>query len=584
MGKFSYNEKTFLLNGEPFQILSGSIHYFRTVPEYWDDRLEKLRQCGFNTVETYTCWNLHERKEGEFDFTGMLDLGRFIDIAASKGLYCIVRPGPYICAEWDYGGLPSWLMNYRHMRVRCLDKTFLEKEFRYLDKLFEILRPRLITNGGNVIMLQVENEYGSYGNDHEYINTLADHYRESGMDVVLFTSDGASNMYLGGGTSKDLLATVNFGSGHETHFKFLQDYRPGQPIMCAEFWEGWFDWWYEGHHRRVPDDVAQELDEMLSSGASVNFYMFCGGTNFGFYNGANDQDVYVPQTTSYDYDAALTEAGDLTKRFFEVRAVAEKHFCKLPELSVGNTEKKAYGRLELTSAALLFDNLENISHAVKSAYPLTFEELGVDFGFTLYRTEIDYPIEEHINIDPVRDRAIVFIDGKFAGIKERDRRNDDIVFTCLRGEKHTIDILVENMGRVNYGVKMAENDKGLVNPARLGPQNMFGWTMYPLTMDDLNNLKFSGFDNKTTFPAFLRGELIIEGTPCDTFIRLDGFDKGFVKVNGFNIGRYWNPAGPQKTLYIPAPLLKEGSNEIIVFELSGCEEPAVTFVDAPDLG
>ena len=584
MASFTYEGTEFLLDGKPVQILSGSIHYFRTVPEYWRDRLRKLRQCGFNTVETYTCWNLHERREGVFDFSGMLDLARFIDIAKEEGLLCIIRPGPYICAEWDFGGLPSWLLKYRSMRIRCLDKDFFEKETRYLDKIFDIVRPRLITNGGNVIMLQVENEYGAFGNDHGYIKALAEHYRKSGIDVMLFTSDGPSNLFFGGGSDPDLLMTANFGSSYEENLNFLKNYRSGQPVMCAEFWEGWFDWWGEPHNRRDPDDVAEELDGMLSSGASVNFYMFCGGTNFGFYNGANDFGHYHPTVTSYDYDAALSECGDLTKRYFEVRKVAEKYFGKLPELTVKDLPKKAYGKVKLTSSAGLLDNIQKISSPVKSAYPLTMEELDVDFGFVLYSTVVDYPVDAPLIIEPLRDSAYIFINGVFAGIKERDGRNDEIDIHCEKGKKCRIDVLVENRGRVNYGVRLASEQKGLVEPARLGQQNLFGWTMFPLLMEDLIGLEYSSAcTKKIECPAFLRGELAVEGDPCDTFLRLAGFDNGFVKVNGFNIGRY-RGIGPQKTLYVPAPLLHTGANEITVFELTGFDVPEVEFTDRPDLG
>lgn len=584
MGSFTYNRDHFLLNGEPFRILSGAIHYFRTVPEYWRDRLEKLKQCGFNTVETYISWNLHEKHEGIFDFAGILDLGRFIDTAKELGLLCIIRPGPYICAEWDYGGLPSWLLNYPSMRIRCMDKTFLEKEERYLDKVFEIIRPRLITNGGNIIMVQVENEYGSYGNDHEYIAHLSDYYVKSGIDVPLFTSDGPGELYFGGGSAEGVLATGNFGSNWRSAFDFIREYRPDQPLMCSEFWEGWFDSWYGKHNRRTPDDVAEELDGMLSAGGNVNFYMFCGGTNFGFHNGANVYDKYVSTVTSYDYDAALTECGDLTKRYFEVRAVAEKHFGKLPELTVFNTPKKAYGNVGLKESAPLFDNLNRISSLVKSSYAMTMEELGVSFGFALYSAVIDYPVKENLVIEPLRDRALVFVDGEFKGVKERDRRNDDVLIDNRRGESKRIDILIENMGRVNYGVTMSDNKKGLVGGARLGQQQIFGWEMYPLAMEDLSGLEFVSSPCGISFPTFLRGELIIEGVPCDTFLRLDSLKKGFVVVNGFNVGRYWTEVGPQKTLYVPAPLLREGSNEIIIFELHGCDELKIDFTDVPDLG
>ena len=354
--------------------------------------------------------------------------------------------------------------------------------------------------------------------------------------------------------------------------------------MCSEFWEGWFDTWYGPHHRREPDDVAEMLDGMLGAGGNVNFYMFCGGTNFAFNNGANEFETYDPQTTSYDYDAALTEAGDLTKRFYEVRAVAEKYFDNLPAITVTNTPKKGYGKLKLVESADLIDQLDNISTAVKSAYPKAMEDLGCDFGFTLYSTVIDYAVEAPLIIEPLRDRAMIFFNGVFQGVKERSRRNDEIKFVCKRGESARIDILVENMGRVNYGTTMWDNLKGLVNGARLGQQYMFNWTMYPLTMDDISGLNYAPIVPKKDRPAFYRAELEIEGTPCDTFLRLDSFHKGFVKVNGFNVGRYWTDAGPQKTLYIPAPILKEGKNEIVVFELHGSDDYTIEFTDTPDLG
>ena len=323
---------------------------------------------------------------------------------------------------------------------------------------------------------------------------------------------------------------------------------------------------------------------MLEAGANVNFYMFCGGTNFGFHNGANEFETYTATLTSYDYDAALSECGDLTKRYYEVREVAGKHFGKLPPLTVKNTEKKAYGELRFGEYANLLENADNISSPVKCAYPLTMEELGVDFGFVLYTAEIDYPVTEKLIIEPLRDRAIVFIDGVFAGIKERDRRCDDIEITCGKGEKRRIDILVENTGRVNYGASMDDGSKGLVNPARLGQQKLFGWTMHPLPMEDLSGLKFRPADGNNECPAFFRAELNIDEAPCDTFLKPSGFEKGFVVINGFNIGRYWNSPGPQKTLYVPAPILKKGANEVIICELSHVDEPQAEFCGEPDLG
>lgn len=584
MSRLTYDKDRFYLDGEPFQIRSGSIHYFRHVPEYWLDRLKKLRAAGFNTVETYTCWNLHERKEGEFDFSGMLDLAKFLDLAAELGLYAIVRPGPYICAEWDFGGLPSWLLTYPNMRVRCMDPLFLEKEKRYLDQIFAILRPRQITQGGNILMVQVENEYGSFGNDHVYLAHLAEYYRACGIDTLLFTSDGAGDWMLGGGTIPGTLAAANFGRRWQEEFGVLKEFRPEQPCMCAEFWEGWFDSWYQPHHRREPDDVAELYDGMLGAGHNVNFYMFTGGTNFGFHNGANDYEKYYPQTTSYDYDAMLTEAGDLAPRFFAIRAVNEKYAGKLPPIDVDNSKKAAYGEIALTQSVRLADALDQISAPVHCAYPMTMEELGADFGFVLYETVVDYAVEDRpLEIEPLRDRVHIFIDGKFAGIKERDRRNDEVRVTVQPGSSVKISLLVENLGRVNYGVTMSDNRKGLPGGARLGQQYLFGWTMYPLTMDDLSGLRFVD-GAQADCPVFLRGELEISGEPADTFIRLPGFTKGFVVVNGFNLGRYWNPAGPQKTLYLPAPILREGQNEIIVFESDGYETPTILSEALPDIG
>lgn len=585
MSKFTYDASNFYLDGKPFMIRSGSIHYFRCVPEYWRDRLMKLRAAGFNTVETYTSWNLHERREGEFDFDGILDLGKFLDIAAELGLYAIVRPGPYICAECDFGGLPSWLLNYPDMHFRCMDELFLEKEERYLKKIFDIIRPRLITNGGNILMTQVENEYGSFGNDHNYMRHLADFYRKNGIDTVLFTSDGSVHKWmLGGGSIPGVLETANFGSDPERNFRLLKDFRPDEPRMCSEFWEGWFDFWYDKHNVRTPDDVAELYEEIVKNGDNVNFYMFYGGTNFGFFNGANYFGEYKPQVTSYDYDAMITESGDLTDRFYKIRAVSEKYFGALPKLDVKNTEKKAYGKIELTESAPLFENLDDLAEKKTAAHPLTMEKLGADFGYTHYRTYIDYPTEKvPLVIDPLRDRAIIYIDGKFAGIKERDRRNDEITIDVGDNERVRIDILVENMGRINYGENMPDGRRGLVKPARIGQQFIFGYEMWPLKMDDLSALRF-GKVKTGTVPAFLRGNLNIDSDPCDTFLRLDGFGKGFVKVNGFNIGRYYNTAGPQKTLYVPAPLLKKGDNEIIVFESDGFTKDYITSEAAPDLG
>lgn len=580
---FTYHKDQFMLDGEPFSIMSGAIHYFRTVPEYWEDRLTKLKACGLNTVETYTCWNLHERREGQFDFSGILDIERFIETAERLGLWVILRPGPYICAEWEFGGLPSWLLSYPDLALRCDDPVYLEKVRPYYRELLCRVRPHLCTNGGNVIMVQVENEYGSYGDDKAYLQKVVEIYKENGIDCLLFTSDGTARWMLSGGTLPDILAVANFGS-HTEQILALNDFQQDRPLMCGEFWDGWFDHWYEdGHVLRPDQEIEHELNVFFDLGASFNIYMFHGGTNFSFWNGANHPGEYQPTVTSYDYRALLTEAGDTTRLYDTIKRVIEQRTGKpAPDIAVKNSEKAAYGSLMLTEQADLFDNLDSLATPVKAAFPKTMEQLGQDFGFTLYRTTVQGPIEPlQLCFGELHDRGIVFVNGKLAGIKERDRRDDEITIALDFGESATVDILVENMGRVNYGINLLDR-KGIIGGVRLGQRYHFGWEMYPMTMDDLSNLIYKSLSGFTA-PTFLRGTLHLESAPKDTFIRLDGFTKGFVMVNGFNIGRYYNPAGPQKTLYVPAPLLKQGDNEIVVFESDGFTDPTIEFVDDPEL-
>jgi len=585
MGILTYDKKNFLMDGEPYRIISGAIHYFRIHPDYWEDRLTKLKACGFNTVETYTCWNLHERQEGVFDFSGLLEIERFISIAESLGLNVIVRPGPYICSEWEFGGLPSWLLRYPQMGLRCCDPLYLEKVTPYYRELLSRIRPHLSTNGGGVIMMQVENEYGSYGDDSEYIRKVASIYRENGIDCLLFTSDGTTLWMLSGGTVPELLSVANFGSNVKKRASELRAFRPDQPFMCGEFWCGWFDHWYEAHHTRTSDDISSLLGDFFEVDGSFNFYMFHGGTNFSFWNGANHTgSEYQPTITSYDYCAPLSEAGDMTDTYFAIRDVIEKSTGKkAPDLPVKNLPKAAYGELMLSECAPLFENLSRISSPIHTAYPQTMEQLCQDFGYIVYSTELRGPFEPlELILTHLHDRAHIFLNGKLVGLRERTRRHDSVKIGLSYGESARLDILVENMGRVNYGPKLFDQ-KGIVGGIRLGQRFHFGWDHYRLPMDDLSSLVWKKAE-AACVPSFYRGFLNIEGKPADTFIRLDGFEKGFVTVNGFNIGRYYNSAGPQRTMYIPAPLLREGENEIIVFESDRCDSPRVTFVDTPELG
>ncbi|KQL52894.1 beta-galactosidase [Heyndrickxia shackletonii] len=569
----------FMINGEPTRIISGVIHYFRVVPEYWEDRLIKLKECGFNTVETYIPWNLHEPVEGSFSFEGLADIERFIKTAKKVGLYVIIRPSPYICAEWEFGGLPSWLLKDKHIRLRCIDPLFLEKVDAYYDVLMPILVPHLCTNDGPIIAMQIENEYGSYGNDQKYLQYLKEAMEKRGIDVLLFTSDGPTDSMLQGGMAKGVLATVNFGSGVNQSFDKLEEYQPNQPLMCMEFWNGWFDHWGEKHHTREAEDVAKTLDEMLKRNASVNFYVFHGGTNFGFYNGANHGEKYEPTITSYDYDVLLTEHGVPTEKYFAVRKVIEK-YVPLPPIALPEPiPVKDFGEIPMTKSAILFDSLDVLSIPAERICPETMEEMGQDYGFIYYETKISGPRKDNkLILQDAHDRALVYLNGRYIG--EITRWDQQEIILDIPEDGARLGILVENMGRINYG-PFLKDYKGITEGVRLNGQFLFHWTIYPLPLKDLTRLEFTDISKMVHTPQFYKGSFTVD-QPADTFLNFEGWKKGVAYINGFNLGRYWE-IGPQQTLYIPAPLLKKGVNEIILFELHGTMKPSIYLSDTPVL-
>jgi len=556
------------------QILSGAIHYFRVHPDYWRDRLEKLLACGFNTVETYVPWNFHEPKEGQFQFEGFGDLQRFIETADDVGLKVIIRPGPYICAEWEFGGLPAWLNKDRNMRLRCAWQPYLEKVRNWFSVLIPKFTPYLQTNGGPVIAVQVENEYGSYGNDKEYLAYIKNLLEELGVDCLLFTSDGPTIDMLANGTLPGVWMTANFGSNPEGGFKLLREFQPEGPDMCCEFWCGWFDHWGKNHNTRDASDVADVLERMVKTGASVNMFMFHGGTNFGFWNGANKDEngKYWPTITSYDYHALLSESGDMTPAYYACKAVLEKYFGAAPAIPVADSPKKAYGKVALTKRTSLW---EHLGEPVKAAAPLTMEELDQGYGYVLYRKEIELPpvsrefLTQHdygmeLSITGLRDRAVVFIDGEKVGVLYCNNPGEKINLPLPNGsDSFRLDILVENMGRVNYGLDLAY-PCGISGSVRIGHGATFGWEMYSLPLD---TIPVGTTQTTAACPAFYQGTLEITEA-CDTFLDFSNFRKGVAFVNGFNLGRYWE-IGPAGTLYIPAPLLKIGANEIVLFETDG---------------
>ena len=558
----------FYLNGEPFKIISGAFHYFRTVPEYWQDRIEKLVNMGCNTVETYIPWNFHEPEKGNFRFDGMHDIERFIHLAEKMGLYIIIRPSPYICSEWEFGGLPAWLLRDRNMRLRCSYEPYLNAVKEYYSVLIPKLVPHQCDRGGGVILVQLENEYGYYGNDTAYLEFLRDTLRELGVTVLFVTSDGPwSEPKFKSGMLNGALPTGNFGSGAEWQFGQMRKYiGENKPLMCMEFWNGWFDAWGEEQHTTSPEKAASELDELLKRG-SVNFYMFEGGTNFGFMSGRNGGSK-TGDVTSYDYDAPLTEDGQITEKYRLFKEVIAK-YTDIHEIPL-TTEirRRAYGRISCTGKTDLFSVLDKISVPVKSSYPLTMEDIGQDYGYILYRMKIrDIETVSEIRLEGAADRVQCYHNGEFVYTAFAENMWEKFEPQQKR-TSGIIDLLCENTGRENFGTGLENQRKGISGGVKINDHRHFGFEIYPLPLDErqIAALDFGiGYIENT--PAFYRFELDID-EPCDTFLDTDGFGKGCAFVNGFNIGRFWE-IGPQKRLYIPAPLLQIGKNTIVIFETEG---------------
>ncbi|MFJ4685040.1 beta-galactosidase family protein [Streptomyces sp. NPDC088789] len=604
---FTISPEGFSLDGRPLRLLSGALHYFRVLPEQWPHRLRMLRAMGLNTVETYVPWNLHEPRPGAYDFSGIADLDRFLHTTREEGLHAIVRPSPYICAEWENGGLPWWLPADPEVRaLRCRDAAYLAHVDRWYDRLVPLLAAHQTTRGGNVLMVQVENEYGSYGTDTGYLQHLADGLRTRGIDVPLFTSDGPDDFFLTGGTLPGTLATVNFGSRAGDAFRSLARLRPDDPPLCMEFWCGWFDHWGAEHVVRDPEDAAATLTDILDAGASVNLYMAHGGTNFATWAGANTENPttgerYLPTVTSYDYDAPIDERGATTKKFWAFReALAPYADGPLPD-----PEPPAPllppTRVELTASLRLSDTLDTLAGpTARAALPPSFEELGTPHGLVLYSTRIPGPRQPYpLSAQGLADRAHVYVDGTHAGVLERDGTTE-LPDIPVPAEGARLDLLVESMGRVNYGVALGDR-KG-VRRVLHTQQHLHGWTARPielghgtpdrLTWDSRADSRAPATEppgtapsGAPTGPVFLRGTLDVS-EPADAHLALPDAGKGYVWVNGFCLGRYWRSRGPQRTLYLPWPLLRPGRNEIVVLELDadlGTVPSAVETRTEPDL-
>ncbi len=578
MRSFEYHIDGFYKDGKKHSIYAGAVHYFRCVPEYWEDRLLKLKNAGLNTVETYLAWNMIERKEGQFDFTGINDFGKFIDIANRLGLDCILRIGPFICAEWDMGALPSWLLNYPGIELRCNNDIYLEKVENYIRKISEIIVPRLYVNGGNVTMLQVENEYGSYGNDFIYREKIINMYRKYGLNALYFTSDGPEPIMMDFGMTKGCLTTCNFGGEVKERNDFFQDYHLDMPFMCMEFWIGWFDVWHSKHRHADTEEFRQNIHDFLDVDASFNLYMFCGGTNHSLLNGANyENGKYFFQATSYDRECPLTEAGDLTPKYFALKEEIEKKTGKKIELDVKNSIKFAYPTLKPSGYKSLMSAKFNVLNFVKSSgKPRSFEELGQDYGFCLYHTKAHLACDCSLSFEGLHDRAVVMVNNNTVGVYETDYQEDKIPLK-KSDDFVDIDILVENLGRVDYGFKLGEG-KGIFGGVLIEDrQQLLDYDNYTLNLDSIKDIAFDKEIGKSKCPAFYEFNLDVEA-PLDTFIEPKGFTHGFISVNGHILGRFFvGENEPQVTLYLPGPLLKKGENKIVVFETDEANNPSLVF-------
>jgi beta-galactosidase len=555
----------FVREGKPYQIISGTIHYPRVPRAYWRDRLQKAKAMGLNTVETYVFWNLHEPKPGVFDFTGQLDVAAFVRTAQEVGLNVIVRPGPYVCAEWEAGGYPAWLFADPSIKVRTKDPKFLAAADRYLARVGKELAPLQATHSGPIVAVQIENEYGSFGSDHEYMEDIHQSLIHAGLgDSLFYTSDGADQLH--NDAMPGILAVINFGPGEaKKEFAKLEKLRPEGPRMTGEYWDGWFDAWGDKQHVHTDaEQQASEVEWMLNQGYSMNLYMFHGGTSFGFMNGANwsdgPNDSYSPQTTSYDYDGALDEAGRPTKKFYLLRDIIHKRTGLAPPPLPTPLPLAAVPEFPITESASLWDNLPA---AIASENPRPMESFGQAYGYILYRTKLTGPQTAELAIDDVRDYAEVYINGKPAGTIDRRLKQKSVSITLPSGDA-TLDILVENTGRINFGKHLQDGRAGITESVSLDGKNLTGWKIYPLPMTSPDSLKGWKKNAPETGPAFHRGSFTLT-TIADTYLDTSKLSKGFVWVNGHNLGRTWS-IGPQKSLFVPAPWLKAGRNEVIVFD------------------
>ena len=591
---FTTGDKTFLLDGKPFVVKAAEIHYPRIPRPYWDHRIKMCKALGMNAVCIYIFWNIHEQAEGKFDFTGQNDVAEFCRLAQKNGMYVIVRPGPYVCAEWEMGGLPWWLLKKKDIRLREQDPYFMERVKIFEQKVGEQLAPLTIQRGGPIIMVQVENEYGSYGEDKAYISEIRDCLRSIyGQDMALFQCDWASNFTKNG--LDDLIWTMNFGTGAiiDKQFERLKQLRPNAPLMCSEFWSGWFDKWGARHETRPAKAMVDGISEMLSKNISFSLYMTHGGTSFGHWAGANSPG-FAPDVTSYDYDAPINECGQPTPKYYELREMMQKYADKkLPSIPKPAAPIITIPKFSLEKVMRISDYQ---TAQRQSRDVLTMEDMDCGWGMIEYTTTLPEVKEKSVlTLNDCHDFALVYLGGKYIGKIDRVKNEKSIVLPPVK-KGQALNILVEAMGRINFG-RAIKDFKGITKEVLLQAEidghemtwNLKNWSIITMS-DDYEAIKKAmsqGHDDmkyrETIFSdgGYYKGEFTLKKVG-DTFLNFETWGKGQVWVNGHAMGRIWS-IGPQQTLYVPGCWLKKGKNEIIVLDILGPKDPIVWGQDKPEL-
>jgi beta-galactosidase len=575
---FAVENGRFMLDGKPFQVISGEMHYQRIPREYWRARLRMARAMGLNSITTYVFWNVHEPRPGVYDFSGNNDVAEFIHEAQQEGLYVILRPGPYACAEWEFGGYPAWLLKDHAARVRTTDPKFMEPARRWLMRLGLELAPLQIGNGGPIILTQVENEYGSFGSDHEYMEQIHKALVDAGFtQSVLYTADGPEEVP--NGSLPELPVGINFGPEHagaaESAFNTLKKYRPNGPFLNSEFWDGWFDHWGSRHAHTNTAAEAANLKWMLDRGYSVSLYMFHGGTSFGWMNGANltHAGEYQPDVTSYDYDSPLDESGRTTPKYDAFRKVIADATGITPPPVPEVAPAIEVPAVKMTEAASLWKNLPAPIH---SQQILSMEDVDQAYGYILYRTKLKPQAGGELALDELHSYAQVYLDGKLIGTLDRRLKQSHLALPATTRSAR-LDILVENTGRVNFGPHIGGERAGITKQVTLAGETLLDWSIYPLPMSDLSTLKFSRKPCEGV--CFYRAGFNLSSIG-DTFLDTGEFTKGALWLNGHALGRIWN-IGPQRTLYAPGPWLRNGRNDLTVLDLQGQMGRSVRGLEKP---